>query len=101
MVIYPKTSAPKRSMWAEPKNAVARLGRPQELAKLLQKADDPETVLYLALGAFTGLRSAELVRLEWHDINFERGHIIVGKEKSKTATRRLVPISPNLMQWIA
>jgi integrase len=74
--------------------------RPQELAKLLKKAD-PETALYLSLGAFTGLRSAELIRLEWEDLNFERGHIIVGKEKSKTATRRLVPIQPNLMQWLA
>jgi len=74
--------------------------RPQELDRLLKKAK-PEATLYLALGAFTGLRSAELVRLEWQDVNFERGHIIVGKEKSKTATRRLVPIQPNLMQWLA
>src|SRR5262249_33460662 len=74
--------------------------RPQELDKLLKKAN-AEATLYLALGAFTGLRSAELIRLEWHDVNFDRGHIIVGKEKSKTATRRLVPIQPNLAQWLA
>jgi len=74
--------------------------RPKELYRLLKKAD-AEAMLYLALGAFTGLRSAELIRLEWHDINFDRGHIIVGKEKSKTATRRLVPIQPNLMQWLS
>jgi integrase len=73
--------------------------RPKELDQLLKKAD-AEATLYLALGAFTGLRSAELIRLEWHDINFDRDHIIVGKEKSKTATRRLVPIQPNLMQWL-
>jgi integrase len=74
--------------------------RPQDLAKLLKKAD-AEASLYLALGAFTGLRSAELIRLAWEDINFARGHVIVAKEKSKTATRRLVPIMPSLMQWIA
>ena len=73
--------------------------RPKELAKLLTKADE-EATLYLALGAFTGLRAAELIRLEWHDINFERGHITVGRDKAKTATRRLVPIQPNLMQWL-
>jgi integrase len=73
--------------------------RPQELVRLLKKAD-PEAALYLSLGAFTGLRSAELIRLEWADFNFERAHIVVGKEKSKTATRRLVPILPNLMQWL-
>ena len=74
--------------------------RPQELAKLLSEAD-AEAALYLALGAFTGMRSAELIRLEWSDINFERGYIVVAKEKAKTATRRLVPIQPNLMQWLA
>jgi integrase len=74
--------------------------KPQDLAKLLNKAD-AEATLYLSVGAFTGLRSAELLRLEWQDVNFERGHIIVAKEKSKTATRRLVPISPNLMKWLA
>jgi integrase len=73
---------------------------PKQLADLLRHGNE-ETRLYLALGAFTGVRTAELLRLDWEDINFERGHIVVGKEKSKTATRRLVPIQPNLMQWLA
>jgi len=72
----------------------------------LKKIDAPrimtqEAKLYFAIGAFTGLRSAELIRLEWEDVNFARGHIEVGKAKSKTATRRLVPILANLMQWMA
>jgi integrase len=74
--------------------------QPEQLARLLQNGDE-EGRLYLALGAFTGLRSAELIRLEWPDVNFARGHIQVAKHKSKTATRRLVPIQPNLMQWLA
>jgi integrase len=73
---------------------------PKELANLLRHGNE-EARLYLALGAFTGLRTAELLRLDWEDINFARGHIIVGKEKSKTATRRLVPIQANLQQWLA
>ena len=62
---------------------------------------DEEAKLYFALGAFTGLRSAELVRLEWDDVNLARGHIQVAKDKAKTATRRLVPIQPNLAMWLA
>lgn len=73
---------------------------PEQLAGRLENGDE-EARLYLALGAFTGLRSAELIRLEWEDVNFARGHIQVAKSKSKTATRRLVPIQPNLMQWLA
>jgi integrase len=74
--------------------------RPEQLAQLLD-AGDEEAKLYLAIGAFTGLRSSELIRLEWHDVNFARGHIQVAKSKSKTATRRLVSIQPNLLPWIA
>lgn len=74
--------------------------RPEQLAQLLD-AGDEEAKLYLAIGAFTGLRSAELIRLEWEDVNFARGHIQVAKSKSKTATRRLVSIQPNLLPWIA
>src|SRR5262249_32834441 len=50
--------------------------------------------------AFTGIRSAELLRLEWSEINFEKGHIEVKARKAKTATRRLVPIQPNLAKWL-
>jgi integrase len=89
---------------------------PKQLADLLSAPDEAdneldqnqqskptsqEAKLYLAIGAFTGLRSAELIRLEWEDVNFARGHIQVGKAKAKTATRRLIAIQPNLLQWIS
>ena len=73
---------------------------PRQLADLLA-ASNEEAKLYFAIGAFTGLRSAELIRLEWEDVNFARGHLQVAKDKAKTATRRLVPIQQNLMQWLS
>ena len=72
---------------------------PTQLTKLLRKSK-PEYQLYFALAAFTGLRSAELLRLEWSEINFEQGDIEVKARKAKTATRRLVPIQPNLAKWL-
>jgi len=73
---------------------------PKQLARLIGKVPS-EVQLYLALGAFTGMRTSEILRLDWSQVNFERGHITVAPEKAKTATRRLVPIQPNLMQWLA
>jgi integrase len=98
----PKGEATEADDIPKAKDPGGKIGilRPQELAKLLSEAE-AEPALYLALGAFTGLRSAELIRPEWSDINLERGHIVVAKEKAKTATRRLVPIQPNLTQWLA
>ena len=73
---------------------------PAQLTKLLRKSK-PDYQLYFALAAFTGIRSAEVLRLEWSEINFDKGHIEVKARKAKTATRRLVPIQPNLAKWLA
>ncbi len=73
---------------------------PKEIAALLNHA--PANYLpLLALGAFAGLRTAEAERLEWRDIDLAGGFIHVGSDKAKTRSRRLVPILPNLKQWLA
>jgi integrase len=73
---------------------------PEEIQRLLSSAPESFRPL-IALQAFAGLRSAEVMRLNWHDIKFERGHIEVGSHIAKTASRRLVPITTNLAQWLA
>jgi integrase len=72
---------------------------PAELSKLLRKSK-PLYQLYFALAAFTGIHPAELLRLDWSEINFDKGHIEVKARNAKTATRRLVPIQPNLAKWL-
>lgn len=74
---------------------------PSQMRKLLNAAEQDHLRTYLALGAFTGLRTAELQRLEWRDINLKGGHLEVKALKAKTAQRRLVPIQPNLGRWLA
>ena len=73
---------------------------PKQLTSVISKVP-ADVQLYLALGAFTGMRTSEILRLDWSQVNFERRHITVAPEKAKTATRRLVPIQPNLIQWLA
>jgi integrase len=72
---------------------------PAQMAKLMAGAKG-EIALYLALAGFAGIRAAEIMRLEWQDFNFRRGHITVAAHKSKTAQRRLVPILPNLSEYL-
>lgn len=70
---------------------------PDELTKLLSKADK-RLMPYMAIGAFAGLRQAEIMRLDWTEVGDE--FIEVTAEKAKTKVRRLVPIKPNLAAWI-
>ena len=70
-----------------------------ETARLLEAAD-AELVPFIAIGAFAGLRRAELERLDWSEIDFESGLITVQAIKAKSARRRFVKIRPNLAAWL-
>ena len=73
---------------------------PAEIRRLLAAAT-PDFLPCLALGAFAGLRSAEIERLAWEDIRLAERHIVIGASKAKTASRRVVPISDTLAAWLA
>jgi integrase len=73
---------------------------PQQTARLLEAASR-ELLPYVAIGAFAGLRRAELERLAWSDVHFDGDQLIeVTAQKSKTARRRFVKIQPNLREWL-
>ncbi len=72
---------------------------PEEVRLLLMNAD-PVIVPYLALGAFAGLRSAELLRLQWWDIYSQTGYVRVSGEIAKTGSKRIIPMMPNLQDWL-
>ena len=73
---------------------------PEQMRKVLEHAPF-DFIPYLAIGGFAGLRSAEIQRLDWSEINLGRKLIHVKAEKSKSAQRRLVSISDNLASWLA
>jgi len=71
-----------------------------QTARLLESAS-AVTLPYWAIGAFAGLRVAEIERLAWEEVDFERGLIEVKAAKAKTGSRRHVHIQPNLAEWLA
>ena len=72
---------------------------PDEIREILASAKS-KMVPWLAIGAFAGLRSAEIDRLDWSEVNLTERHIEIKASKAKTAARRLVPITDNLAQWL-
>lgn len=72
---------------------------PEEATKLLRAASKA-FLPFVALGAFAGLRTAEIERIEWSSVDIQGGFIHVERGTAKRASRRLVPILPNLAHWI-
>jgi integrase len=75
----------------------------EETKKLLQRAvetKDDDMMLYLAIGAFAGLRVAEIERLDWREIDLRGKLIEVTAAKAKTRQRRHVTIAANLAEWL-
>jgi hypothetical protein len=60
------------------------------------EAAAPSIRAWLALSLFTGIREAEMRRLDWRDVDFEGGIVVVGTGISKLSQRRTIPIQPNL-----
>ena len=79
--------------------AAVELYAPEELAALLAAADDTFRPI-IAIGGLAGLRTAELLRLDWADVWRVAGHIEVTAGKAKTRQRRLVEICPALAAWL-
>src|SRR2546426_3638768 len=84
-----------------PKVQVAEIGvfTPQQIKSILVSSPT-ELLPALAIGAFCGLRTAELQRLDWREGKLDQGVIIVGANKAKTASRRVGPISENCARWL-
>lgn len=79
---------------------------PEEMQTLLTgtKAHpvNDEYRLWIALGAFAGLRTAEMLRLEWgKHVQPERGLIQVSADIAKANGRRIIAMQPNLAAWLA
>jgi integrase len=73
-----------------------------ELSALLEAGNRvaPDVVPMLAIGAFAGIREAEIQRLDWNEVDLARGYIEVKAAKAKSARRRIIPIQPNLAEWL-
>ena len=72
----------------------------EQVSALLQSAD-PKFLPAIAIGLFAGLRPAEVRRLRWEDIHWDKKQIDVLATSSKTASYRYVPMSDNLLEWLA
>jgi hypothetical protein len=84
-----------------PKNVKAQKTYTPSDVRRIMKTAKPELAPYLALGLFGGLRSAEILKLRWRDVDFELAEIQVNAGQSKVKGKRIVHMQANLGQFLA
>ncbi len=67
--------------------------RKGKTVKAAVEADNPYLKALILLGLDSGLRRAEILSLDWRDINFDAGIIQILGTNTKTQRTRLVPIT--------
>jgi integrase len=72
---------------------------PGEMRELMAVAS-PVHVPFLTISAFAGVRHAEVQRLDWSHVNRKAEIIEIRAGTAKTASRRVIPILPNLAKWL-
>lgn len=72
---------------------------PEEVRFILDNAP-AKLVPFFAIGFFAGIRTSEIRRLDWSEIDLESGLIDMKARKTKTARRRWVKIEPCLAAWL-
>jgi integrase len=75
---------------------------PEEIVKLLNAAatSHPEFLPCMVIGAFAGLRSAEIERVTWEHIHWQDKEFFLDKRVTKTKYPRSVPMHDNLIAWL-
>ena len=98
-VTSPKPDAPKKEIFTPEQMGRMINGWVNPKTKEAFEAASGERLVYLALGGFAGLRTAEIegnadhggMRWEW--IDFDRGEILIPKEVTKKSRERLIPLN--------
>jgi integrase len=74
-----------------------------EEAQRLLDATEPSVLPFIAVGMFAGLRTSERDLIEWKHFILDDAepYIDIPKSISKTGERRLVPVQPALMAFLA
>ena len=72
---------------------------PAEFAEIMAVAR-PEMIPFLAIGGFSGLRTAEIERLDWNEVHLNERFIEIKAAKAKTGSRRLAFVPDNLVKWL-
>jgi integrase len=94
-----RTTAATKSAKAKVHGREIEIYSATEMSRLLEHAGD-NLRPFVVLCGFCGLRPAEAMRLDWKEVDFASGTILVSAGKSKTQSRRFAPLPENAAAWL-
>ena len=98
--LRPQNSNPVRGIEKareEPRDRVLAPSEIQALAMALDGIDDPFPAACVRFLLMTGWRSGEALALQWHDINFETGEIVLASTKTGRQVRTVAGLALDLL----
>ena len=72
----------------------------QNLLEAMHKSTDIEAVAFMRMALFTGMRRGELIKLEWTDIDFDRGFITI-RHDPKGHVSQKIPLNDQAREVLA
>lgn len=72
----------------------------EQCSRLLEHAPDFDMMPYCALGLFCGIRTDELSRLEWPDVNIAGRVVTIGPKVAKKRRQRIIPLNKTVLAWL-
>jgi integrase len=94
----PDNPLAKTEFFAEPETEVGILTATQ--LKALLNTAHADLVPFLVIGAFAGLRRAEIEKMDWSDVHVEDRCLMVPAKIAKTSKKRMVEMPDNLAAWL-
>lgn len=76
-----------------------RILSPAQARALLAAVEDRRVLAGLALKLFAGVRTSELLALDWEDVS--AAHVVIRASNAKTRRRRVIEAPENLAAWLA
>jgi integrase len=92
-----------------PASKIKRLREPEQARKALSTdaleriwgaCQNEEDLLLVHLALGTGMRGNELASLEWGEVDFENGQLVLDAGKTKTARGRVLPLRSDLLELL-
>jgi integrase len=92
-----RISTPKID-WEQP--SILSVAEAAQLLKAARKEQEGRLLASVVVGLFAGIRSNEIMRLDWSAIDLDEGILTIGPQIAKKRRLRVLELMPNCIAWL-